>query len=146
MHTLGDKICTVYPKFIYFIGMSLAGVAFMTYGLGTFIIPIAIIGAVLFAYGVLVIFLKRIEFYTDAIVVDKIRPRSILNAEDIDRLLWHKQNPYNMALKAQHKPAVKCAIVMKSGPSINLDCGLYGKLEERLREYGRQIGAPSEVV
>ena len=146
MHPYGEKICTVRPKIIYFIGMSLAGIAFMVYGLKTNLIPVVIPGALICAYGVTVIFWQRIVFYTDAIIVYRLGPTRVLRANEIDRIIWHKQVPYNMAIAAQRKPAVKCAVVMKNGPSTDLDCGLYGKLEDCLREYAGQIGVPSEEI
>lgn len=146
MHSYGEKIYTVRPKFIYFIGMSLTGLVLAIYGLKTGLYLVMIPCILVFAYGIFVILRRRIVFYSDALVIYDLALAKVIRSEDIERLLWHEQVPYNMALKAQHKPAVKCAIVVKNGPSVTLDCGLYKKLREILRDYARHAGIPSEVV
>jgi hypothetical protein len=140
----GGKIYSVYPKRIYYVGMSLAGFVFSYYGLMTGLIFVMIPGLIILLFSLAGIFFRRIDFYDHRIVICSLGRSKELFADGIDRILWHIQKPMNMALAAQHKPAVKCTIVMKEGPEITLDAGLYRKLEERLKEYARTNGIESE--
>lgn len=140
----GEKIRNIYPKRIYFIGITLAGTALFLYGLLTMLFLLMIPGAIVIGYGMYMLFYHRIEFYERCVVLRKLGSKRELEADLTDRVLWHEQKVMNMTIAAQRKPAVKCTILMKRGATVELDTGFYRNLEEQLRDYCRTNGIPAE--